>query len=93
MLEYEKSEFHPCCSMMLSMMGGLKNVDAAASYYISASQRIQLQLAMQCNANLHPLNDYKLCLSRPTVCLQIVHIHHHHQSNPEEEVDFNWSVN
>ena len=72
--------------LMLLLHLGFKNVTTSRPHSVFSCN-------LQCKANLHPLTDYKLCLSRPTVCLQIVHIHHHHQSNPEEEVDFNWSVN
>ena len=68
--------------------GGLKNVDAVTTshpqkcYYISASQRIQLHCMQACT--------HWLITSLAFRDLQIVHIH---QSNPEEEVGFNWSAN
>ena len=89
MLKCKKSEFHPCCSMMLSMMLEASKMQMLPPLTTSRPHSVFSCNAMQ--ANLHPLTDYKLCLSGP---IQIVHIqHHHHQSNPEEEVDFNWSVN
>ena len=96
--EPEKKPKSKCLLLHLSSLQqhdagpGMGQVDAAAALekcQICCCVLLHLRLtaySVAMHASLHPLTDYKLRSSRPINCSHLP------KTNPEEEVEINWSV-